>query len=141
MRGEKQNTQKCSLLTSSLHKRQVMLDAAKFCSCFIYFFFLQFFGGGGWKYLSRAQSYKKLGISNITAVTATSTKEIKNITQICLVPSILFVSLLYLRWSANEASINFSPFSRILLGGLVKLHGTYNFFSRILQDSTPKVEL
>ena len=46
IRGEKQNTRKCSLLILCLHKRQVMLDAAKFCSCFT-FFFLQFFGGGG----------------------------------------------------------------------------------------------
>ena len=43
--------------------------------------------------------------------------------------------------SANEGSINFSPFSRILCGGLVKLHGTYDFVFLILQDSTPKVEL
>ena len=50
---------------------------------------------------------------------------------------------------ANEGSINFSPFSSILLGGLVKLRGTYDssfsflFFSFpfFLQDSTPKLEL
>ena len=34
IRGEKQNTRKWSPLTLCLHKRQVMLDAAKFCSCF-----------------------------------------------------------------------------------------------------------
>ena len=45
IRGEKQNTRKCSLLTSFLHKRQVMLDAAKFCSCFT--FFNSFLEGGG----------------------------------------------------------------------------------------------
>ena len=47
IRGEKQNTRKCSLLTSCLHKRQVMLDAAKFCSCFTFFFFYNFLEGGG----------------------------------------------------------------------------------------------
>ena len=39
IRGEKQNTRKCSLRTLCLHKRQVMLDAAKFCSCFFSFLF------------------------------------------------------------------------------------------------------
>ena len=34
---------KCSLQTLCLHKRQVMLDAANFCSCFT--FFLPFLGG------------------------------------------------------------------------------------------------
>ena len=46
--------------------------------------------------------------------------------------------------SVDEGSIQFSPFSRILLGGLVKLRGTYNFSffcSLLLHDSTPKVEL
>ena len=46
--------------------------------------------------------------------------------------------------SANEGSINFSPFFRILNGRLIKLRGTYNFpffFLIFLQDSTPKVEL
>ena len=47
IRGEKQNTRKCSLLTLCLHKRQVMLDAAKFCSCFTFFTVFFFFGGGG----------------------------------------------------------------------------------------------
>ena len=43
--------------------------------------------------------------------------------------------------SVDEGSIQFSPFSRILLGGLVKLRGTYNFSFFFLHDSTPKVEL
>ena len=47
IRGEKQNTRKCSLRTLCLHKRQVMLDAAKFCSCFTFFTVFFFFGGGG----------------------------------------------------------------------------------------------
>ena len=46
IRGEKQNTRKCSLRTLCLHKRQVMLDAAKFCSCFTSFFFTIFWRGG-----------------------------------------------------------------------------------------------
>ena len=60
IRGEKQNTRKCSPLTSCLHKRQVMLDA-KFCSCFTFFFY-SFLEGEGWRYLSRALLYKTLGI-------------------------------------------------------------------------------
>ena len=109
----------------------------------LFFFFTIFWREGGWKYLSRAQSYKKLGISNITAVTATSTKEIKKSLKFALFQAFYLLTFFISdkQKSANEASINFSPFSRILLGGLVKLHGTYNFFSRILQDSTPKVEL
>ena len=53
IRGEKQNTRKCSPLTLCLHKRQVMLDAIKFCSCFTFFFynFLERGGGGGNIYL------------------------------------------------------------------------------------------
>ena len=47
IRGEKQNTRKCSLLTSCLHKRQVMFDAAKFCSCFTFFLYNFLEGGGG----------------------------------------------------------------------------------------------
>ena len=61
MRGEKQITQKCSLLTSCLHKRQAMLDATKFCSCFTFFFY-SFWEGEGWRYFSKALLYKKLGI-------------------------------------------------------------------------------
>ena len=47
IRGEKQNTRKCSPLILCLHKRQVMLDAAKFCSCFTFFFFTIFWREGG----------------------------------------------------------------------------------------------
>ena len=46
IRGEKQNTRKCSLLILCLHKRQVMLDAAKFCSCFTFFFTIFWRGAG-----------------------------------------------------------------------------------------------